>query len=264
MRNVVVVIAVFFAIISTVLFAETAEERSWGILKAGLAAQSEDSRAKAADALGLLQKNQQARQMAEAALNDPSAEVRAEAAAALGQIGLRESVPKLKEKLQDKETTVVFSAAAALYAMGDPTGYNVYYAVLTGQRKTGDKLLESQLKMLKDPEVLGRMGFEMGIGFIPFGGLGYKAFKTIRQDNVTPVRAAAAQKLAHDPDPKSAEALIKATADEKWLVRASAVSAIALRGDAKLLYAITPRLDDPDEGVRYNSAAAVLRLTGGK
>jgi HEAT repeat protein len=148
--------------------------------------------------------------------------------------------------------------------MQDPIGYEVYYAVLTGERKAGDKLLESQLKMLKDPEALAKIGFEAGIGMVPFGGIGLKAIKSIRQDNTSQVRAAAAQKLARDPDPKSGEALVKATADEKWLVRASAISAIAQRGDAALLSAVTPKLDDPEDSVRFNAAAAVIRLSNQK
>ena len=244
--------------------AQTPVERSWTILKSGLADEKDDARAKAVDALGLMAKDHQARQLAEAALADSNSEVRAEAAAALGHIGLRESVPKLKLAIQDTESAVVFSAASALYSMGDPTGYNVYYAVLTGERKAGDKLMESQMKMLKDPQALGMMGFEVGMGFIPFGGLGFKAIKSIRQDNVTPVRAAAAQKLAHDPDPKSAKALVDATSDEKWLVRASAISAIAQRGDAALLSSVIPKLDDEEDGVRFNAAAAVIRLSGGR
>lgn len=242
---------------------QTPVERSWAILQQGLADKDEDNRAKAADALGLLVKNDQARQMAEAALSDSSAQVRAEAATALGQIGLPASTPKLKEALLDQDTAVVFSAASALFEMGDSSGYNVYYAVLTGERKSGDKLLASQLKMLKDPEALAKIGFEAGIGMIPFGGMGFKAIKSLRQDNVTPTRAAAAQKLAHDPDPKSGEALAKAVSDEKWLVRASAISALAQRGDASLRNAIIPKLDDEESSVRYNAAAAIVRLSTG-
>jgi HEAT repeat protein len=168
----------------------------------------------------------------------------------------------LIQAVRDKETEVVFSAASSLMQIGDPVGYQVYYAVLTGQRKTGEPLLESQMKMLKDPEALARVGFEHGIGFIPFGGIGYKAFKSFTQDNVSPVRAAAAQRLARDPDPASGQALAAAAADEKWLVRASAVSALASRGDRSLLSAVVPRLQDEHETVRFTAAAAVIRLSG--
>jgi HEAT repeat protein len=162
---------------------------------------------------------------------------------------------------RDKESEVVFSASSALFQLGDPTAYQVYYAVLTGQRKTGEPLLESQMEMLKDPNTLAKVGFEAGIGFIPFGGIVYKAFKSFRQDNVSPVRAAAAQRLAADPDPNTGKALAAATADEKWIVRAAAISAIAKRGDASLLPAAAARLDDEQAVVRFNAAAAVVRLS---
>ena len=76
------------------------------------------------------------------------------------------------------------------------------------------------------------------------------------------MRAAAAQRLATDPDPKSGEALAKAASDEKWLVRASAVSAIAKRGDPKLLSPLLPLLNDDETTVRFTAAAAVVRLSG--
>jgi len=241
--------------------AQSPAERGWSILQQGVGDRSDEKRAKATHALGLLAKNDRARQMAEAALADRSSEVRAAAATALGQIGLRPSIPKLKEALKDDESEVVFSATSALFLMGDPTANHVYYAVLTGQRKSGEALLESQLEMLKDPQALAKIGFETGVGFIPFGGMGYKVFKSVTHDNVSPVRAAAAQKLASDPDPRSGKALAEAASDEKWLVRASAVSAIAKRGDPELISAVIPLLDDEEDTVRFTAAAAIARLS---
>ena len=63
--------------------------------------------------------------------------------------------------------------------MGDPTAYHVYYGVLTGQRKTGEPLLASQMDMLKDPDTLARIGLETGIGFIPFGRHGIQSREVI-------------------------------------------------------------------------------------
>jgi HEAT repeat protein len=235
-------------------------ERAWSILEQGAADQNDERRAKAVHALGLVSKSERARKLAESALSDPKPDVRAAAATALGQIGLRGSVAKLKEAVKDSETDVVFSATAALFVLGDPFAHEVYYAVLTGERKTGEALLASQLDRLKDPEALAKIGFEAGVGFVPFGGISYKMFKSIRQDNVSPVRAAAAKRLALDPDPRSGQALAKACSDEKWLVRASAVSAIAERGDKNFVSAVIPLLDDPDDVVRFTAAAATVRL----
>jgi HEAT repeat protein len=113
----------------------------------------------------------------------------------------------------------------------------VYYAVLTGERKTGESLIDEEKKMLNDPKKLATFGFEEGIGFVPFGGLGYGVFKTLTKDDVSPVRAAAAVALAYDPDPKSGEALVKAASDKSWIVRAAALDAIAQRNDPQLIAA---------------------------
>ena len=242
-------------------WAQSPADRGYRILEQGLQDAKEERRERASLALGLLVEDQRAMELAEAALSDASPAVRAAAATALGQIGLPASIPRLQEALKDKETEVVFSAAGALHLLGDPMANNVYYAVLTGQRKTGELLLESQLKMLKDPQALAKIGFEAGMGFIPFGGVGTKVFKTVTQDKVSPVRAAAAQRLANDPDPRSARALADAASDKEWLVRASAISAIAKRGDPELLSAVIPLLDDEEDTVRFNAAAVVVKLS---
>jgi HEAT repeat protein len=91
--------------------------------------------------------------------------------------------------------------------------------------------------------------------------VGTKVFKTVTQDKVSPVRAAAAQRLANDPDPRSARALADALSDKEWLVRASAVSAIAKRGDPELLSAVIPLLDDEEDRVWFNAAATVVKLS---
>src|SRR5205085_10810162 len=106
--------------------------------------------------------------------------------------GAKSSVQKLAERIKtDSEAEVVFGAAAALHALGDPRAYEFYYAVLTGQRKTGTSLIDSQLKMLQDKKALAKMGVEAGLGFVPFGTLGYTLVKRGTQDDTSPVRAAA-------------------------------------------------------------------------
>src|ERR1700730_2578274 len=81
----------------------------------------------------------------------------------------------------------------------------------------------------------------------------------VKSDN-SPVRAAAAKKLAHDPDPASAKALVAATQDKNWVVRGAALEAIAERGDRSLLSNIAPSLDDDKDEVGSGGAAAVPRL----
>jgi HEAT repeat protein len=235
--------------------------RAWTLLEGGLKEGKADVRTAAAQALGLAARNDRARVLAEGVLSDPDQGVRAAGAEALGQIGLPAAVPALKKALTDPSAEVVFSAAGSLFDLKDPAAYEVYYAVLTGERKTGDSLMESQMEMLKDPQALAKIGFEAGLGFIPFGGLGYKAVKAFTTDKTSPVRAAAAQRLINDPDPRTVQALVKALKDDKWVVRAAAVNALAKRDDRRQAGQIAPLLDDEHETVRFNAAAAVIRLS---
>ena len=242
--------------------AQTPVEKAWTILSDAAQDKSHEKRGNAIHALGLITADARARTLAETALADEREEVRATAADVLGVMRSKESAPKLKDVIRhEKETSVVFAAANALFVMGDPDAYQVYYAVLTGERKSGDPLLESQLKILKDPKALSQIGLEAGIGFVPFGGVSYRVFKMVTADDVSPVRAAAAQKLIGDPDPKAAQALVKSASDEKWLVRAAAIGALARRNDPSALKVIATLLGDENDVVRFNAAAAVIQLS---
>ena len=202
--------------------------------------------------------------MAENALADRDPAVRAAAAKALGLMGAESSVPNLKAALNDKAPAVVLAAAHSLFVLGHrEEAYQIDYEVLIGERKGADGFVASQLNELKNTKTVARMGVETGIGFAPFGGAGYEAFKRISKDNGTPVRATAAKELATDRDPKIDAALTTACSNKKWPVRAAAIYAIAKRGDPAFLSVITPALDDKNDMVRYDASAAVLRLSAG-
>lgn len=105
------------------------------------------------------------------------------------------------------------------------------------------------------------IGFEEGLGYVPFAGMGFTAFKMLTKDDASPVRAAAAKMLANDPDPASGDALADASSDKNWRVRVAALDATAKRGDPKLLDEVEGAMSDEKEAVRYTAAAAVIRLT---
>jgi HEAT repeat protein len=107
-------------------------------------------------------------------------------------------------------------------------------------------------------------GFEEGIGFIPFAGIGWGAIKAIRKDDSSPVRAAAAKVLAKDPDPAATKALADAVGDKSWLVRAAALEALAKRGDPSVLDTVHLYVSDEKDAVKYTAAAAFVRLTAVK
>ena len=194
------------------------------------------------------------------ALSDNKPEVRSAAAAALGDMNSRISIPKLRKALDDSDPSVALAAAHSLELMHDNSAYEVYYEILTGQRKARRGLIASETSMLKDPKKMAQLGFEEGIGFIPFAGIGWGAIKTIMKDDTSPVRAAAAKVLAKDPDPATTIALADAAGDKSWLVRAAALEALAKRGDPSALDTVALYMSDEKDVVKYTAAAAVLRL----
>jgi len=170
-------------------------EEAWQILNTGCSGHSTGDRATAIRVLGLIPNDKRARKLAEKGLVDDKPEVRSAAAAALGDMKSRSSIPKLRQALDDPDPSVALAAAHALDLMHDDSAYSVYYEVLTGDRKSGKGLIASQTAILKDPKKMAQLGFEQGVGFIPFAGIGWEAFKVIRKDDSSPVRAAAAKPI---------------------------------------------------------------------
>jgi hypothetical protein len=243
----------------------SSRERSWQTLHDALEMDSTEKRVKALTALGVLKGNLEAEKLAVAALKDPKADVRAAAANALGTMQANQARSALEVALDDTEPAVVLAAANSLMLLKDPNfAYDVYYGVLTGTVRTNNgpikEQIKEQLKVLHDKKKLAELGLEQGVGFIPYAGLGYGVVKTMVKNDNSAIRAAAARKLAHDPDPVTATALVSATQDKNWMVRVAALEAIAERGDRSLISAITPSLDDDKDEVRYTGAACIIRL----
>lgn len=258
-RGMFVCLTPFVLLLTPHLFsAEAPTVKAWQILEEGVHNRAADKRVRALRALGVLPESSRAIQILEESLQDERPEVRAAAAGVLGEIKSARSRPKLRALLNDREVDVVLAAANALYALNDPIAFQVYYKVLTGSEKTHDTLSDEARKTLSDPGKIAKLGFEQGIGFVPFGGAGYTAFKMLLKDDASPVRGAAALKLAKDPDPSATKALIEATTDKKATVRAAAVAALAIRKDPSTRKAIEAAMDDQNETVRYNAAAAYL------
>ncbi len=194
---------------------QTPKAEAWQLLHTACTGDKTSARATAVGVLGLLPDNTQARKIAEKALADEKPEVRSSAAAALGAMHSKASIAKLREAADDQDPSVALAAAHALIALNDDAGYEVYYEVLTGERKGGKGLIASQTAVLKDPKKMAELGIQEGIGFIPFAGMGWRTFKAIHKDDSSPVRAAAAKVLIRDPDPATTKALADAVGDKE-------------------------------------------------
>jgi len=246
---------------SSPAFPQTPQGKAWEILQAGLSEHSTGKRAAAVGALGLLEGDPRAIESAEKALGDKKPAVRAAAATALGQMSAQSSIPLLKQALADKENRVFFAAADSLLTLGDPTGYELYYGVLTGERRSGEGFIDRTKRQITDKRTMLFLGVGVGVGFAPYAGYAWIAWQELSKDHITPVRINALKKLANDPNSRIGAALVKVASDKHWTVRVAALDAIARHGDANLIGAVTPHMDDKKAAVRFTAAAAILRLS---
>lgn len=243
------------------------QQLAWSILQAGVTNSSSQQRVSAVTALALITADPKAVTMAETGLKDKDPDVRQAAASALGRLKASSSIPALQDALKDESPAVIMAAAQSLVEMNSEEGYDTYYAVATGEMKSGQGLVASQEaklnQLVHNPKDMAETAFEQGIGFVPFGGIGFGAFKAIRDsgNNATVVKATAIKMLAKDPDPRSGKALIAATANDQWVIRSAAYDALARRGDRSLVSQMALGLTDQQIVVKLTAAAAIAQLS---
>jgi len=240
---------------------QSPREQAWQMLQTACTGDKASDRSIATLVLGLIPNNTQSSKLAEKALSDDKPEVRTAAAVALGEMKSRASIRKLRAATSDQDPSVVLAAAHSLDMMHDNSAYEVYYEVLIGERKAKKGLIATQTSIVHNPKKLAALGFEGGIGFVPFAGIGLGAIKMMTKDDTSPVRAAAAKVLAKDPDPATTNALSEAAGDKNWLVQVAALEALAKRGDPSALHVVEQYMTDEKAAVKYTAAATVVRLT---
>jgi HEAT repeat protein len=250
------------------MFAQAPLDQAWSILQAGAADKSSGQRVATMRVLQLIPGDAKALGMAEEGLRDKDPDVRGAAALSLGAMKSQSVIPQLIAAAKsDTEGAVVMAAAKSMIELGEEKGYEVYYAVLTGQRKTGESLIGGQEhelhQLLGNPKEMETMAFEQGMGFVPFGGIGLAAFQTVHKSELNePIMKATSIKiLAKDPDPRTGKVLVASTTDKSWLVRAAAYDALARRGDPALLPNLTAGLQDEKGEVKLTAAASVVYLS---
>ncbi len=244
--------------------AQSSITQAWPVLEAGLGGKSPTQRTAAVRILGLIPDDAHAAELAEKALKDKSSAVRVAAATSLGKMHATGADASLKESLNDKSLPVVMAAAHALRLLNDPKCYDVYYEVFTGERKNNTSMIAQEMQILHDPKQLARMGFNEGIGYVPYAGIGWGAFQTIMHNKKSGAAAKAAliAALATDPEARTAKLLLKVSKNPNWVLRVAALEAIDKRGDPELLPGIEPRLSDSRREVRFTAAATVIHLAG--
>jgi HEAT repeat protein len=240
-------------------------DQAWHVLREGLTDAKVSRRKDAVQALSLIKRNRTAQRLAVHALSDAHPSVRTAAAATLGQLHATAAIPDLKEALADKEISVVLAATYSLFLLKDKTAFNIYYAILMRDKKSSEGMIQAQLDRLKDPKQMAELGVQEGLGFVPFGGMGFEAYRQLSKRNESPVRAAAARFLANDPDLVSQDALLQsALADDSDNVRNAALDALAERGNPGCIERLLKNLDENKSDIRYRTAAVIIHLSSVK
>jgi len=236
-------------------------ERAWKMLESAAKGDDISQRRTAVRVLGLMRDDPRGLPLAQHALDDGKAQVRMAAAVALADLQAPSSIPALRSALEkEDDPAVILAMAHALVLLQDEEGFHVYYEILTGQRKAKKSMIGRQTDILTDPKKLAKLGFVQGLGFVPFGGMGWAALQELRKGDPTPIRAASAGVLADDPDADATQALVEAAGDNHWLVRAAALEALARRGDTAAASSVSAYFPDDNEVVRFTAAAAYLEL----
>lgn len=248
---------------------QSPRDAAWAAIDKGLKAGDVDHRRQAAVALATIDPTNQKAvdKLLNALKNDKSARMRQQAALALGQMKAKQSIPALKDALEDTDE-VAFAAAKSLTDLGDETGQGLLVAVLSGERKDTAGIMTNARreaeKRLHHPKGLVLMGAEDGIGSM-FGpaAMAVTAVQDISDlhGKGAPGRAAAAAYLVKDPDPYAVTLLEWALTDDSSFVRVEAAKGLGQRGNASSIPKLLPLLQDGKNSVRTMAAAAIIRLT---
>lgn len=241
---------------------------AWKVLHQGLKGKA-THRAQAVAALGSLGPDCSAVRIVENALHDRSPDVREAAAAALGDMRCRKSIPQLRLALRDSDEQVSLAAAKALAAMGDMSGQNIFERLLTGQIKQGPGLVGTAIQdareKMHDPGEIAMFGVRGASAANPFIGgpadVGVWIIRNALKDKGVQSRVTALNYLIEDPNPYAETLLEWALGDSSWTVRATAVKGLGDRGDPAAIPKLEPLLKDGHHVVRYMAAATIVRLS---
>ena len=258
-------LAFAFVLPVTLLVAQP-EKTSWDILKDGLKDKNPDVRRQAVTAIGSIGLEPEAIKLVEGALKDDDPIVRQTAAAELGDMKSKQSVPALRAALDD-ENEVAFAAAKALWDVGDRTSQPFLEDVVAGQQKTGQGMVSGAVRdakqKLHQPKTLAMMGFREASGALlgPFN-MGLVAAEDALKDGTASARVLSVSLLAQQCDTVTLQLIEKScTNDKNWAVRAAAAKSLGKCNNPDAIPVLEQNLSDSHPGVKFMSAAAVVRLS---
>jgi hypothetical protein len=241
---------------------------AWLALNQGFAEGDANHRKQAIEAAGSVGAVPEAVKLVAKGLEDKEVFNRQTAAATLGQMGSQDAIPYLKNALEDKPE-VAFTAARALWNLGDTTGRTIFQEVLQGERPDGptkmQKMMKDAKKRLK-PDQLALMGVSEVSGILGPAGIAIQAATEAMKEakgvsGGIPGRALAAEVLGKDSDPSALTLLEWSLGDNNWAVRVAVCKALGERGNDGSIAKLQPMLNDDHHAVRYMAAASMVKLS---
>ncbi|HEV2303885.1 MAG TPA: HEAT repeat domain-containing protein [Candidatus Acidoferrales bacterium] len=245
---------------------------SWRLLDAGSRSENLRKRTDVIAALSSMEGDKRAIRLLEVALDDKHAEIRRNAASALGNMNAREAIPHLRQATNDKDAGVSFAAAEALWRMGDENGATIFYAVVLGNRHVEKGFVSSNIyaawQELHNPLALADIGIgEASSAFLGPFAEGITIARELAKDRSAPARALSVTLLGERPNHDTEKILIDTLDDKNIAVRAAVAKALGGFDDQALIPQLAPLLSEkgtpvikPVDAVRFMAAAAIIRL----
>jgi len=263
-------ICIFYATFGICFLSAHQYATAWNVLSdAALNAKSPDHRKQAVAALGAIGPAPDVVKLLEQILaKDGDTMVRQTAAQALGDMKATEAIPALQAALDDPSGEVAFSAAKALWDLGDPAGKRTFEEIMTGERKNSKGFIGGTMddakRTLRDPKKLAYVGIKDASGVLlgPMSmGIGVTHDVLKEKDTSATGRALAVEYLAKDCDARSVQ-LFQWTLSEDlhWIVKAAAARGLGKCGTEADIPLLEKYLDDSHEPLKYQAAAAIVRL----
>jgi HEAT repeat protein len=245
-------------------------DAAWKMLEDGLANNKPQIRIDAVSAIGTMGATGRSRALIEKALKDKERDVRLAAVIALGISKNRSVIPLLQDTLDnDGAPEVGFAAATALWKMHDHSGEDVLYGVLSGQLKTHQGVVGSEMHQasrdLHDPAVLAKIGAEQGAYALlgPFG-IGLDAARMVyKGPNANSARVLTATLLADDKSLATAREFISTLHDKDYFVRGASARALGDYHGKEVRDALLETFGDRKPAVRFMAAASYIRVSSG-
>ncbi|MDQ6758297.1 MAG: HEAT repeat domain-containing protein [Acidobacteriota bacterium] len=242
---------------------------AWEILQQGVSDKNPERRKQAIAAISSIGLAQPAIRLVESALlNDDDVVVRQTAAASLGQMRAKESIPALRKALEDGSGEVVFQAAKSLWELGDRASpKQPLEEVLSGHRKDVSGIREGAMRdakaKLHSPRALAKIGIREASGALlgPFA-LGVSAATEMMKDTGAAGRASAATLLAQECDEQTLQLLEQCLKEDKnAAVKAAAARGMGVCGTKDSIPLLERRLSDSHDALKFMAAAAIVKLS---